>query len=642
LGIGKVCFKLKDIVELEINRIMHMLQQDQSPDGAWRYCLESGPLTDAYMIILLRTLKIDDERYIRGLADRIAERQEQNGAWKLFHDEEEGNLSATIESYYALLFAGHSRKSDEHMQAAKQFILSKGGLSQASMLTKILLALTGQYPWPKRFLIPVEIMLLPRWFPVDFFDFVGYARVHIAPILVVADRKFSMKTSRTPDISDLGIDSRSSAFENDTYLRLERSNEYRSLLKMVLDGIKSLPHLPSQIHHMALRQAERFMLERIEPDGTFYSYFTSTFLMIFALLALGYSTNHPVITRAISGLKTMTCRTNGHIHVQNATSTVWNTALLTHAVLSAGVPVSHLMAQKAGRYLLSRQHHKLGDWALKDPFVLPGGWGFSDINTINPDVDDTAAALRVINELRVIDPAYRNSWNRGLTWLMSMQNNDGGWPAFEKNTDKKIFSYLPFDGSDAVSIDPSTADLTGRTLEFLGNNTDLTFRHPQVQKAVQWLLNNQEADGSWYGRWGVFYIYGTWAAVTGMRAVGVSPDHPTIQKAVKWLLNIQNPDGGWGESCQSDILKTYISLGSSTPSQTAWAVDTLISVFRKPIAAIEMGVQFLTEHANNQNWTTTYPTGAGLPGGFYFHYHSYRYIWPLLALGNYRNKYLKE
>ncbi|MFY0542568.1 squalene--hopene cyclase [Brevibacillus sp. H7] len=553
--------------------------------------------------------------------------QSLDGAWKLFHDEEEGNLSATVEAYYALLFSGYCRNNDARMQAAKRFILSKGGLSHSSLLTKVMLASTGQYPWPKHVLLPIEMMLLPPWFPVHFFDFAGYARVHIAPLLVVSDRKFVRRIPGTPDISDLR-NSRTSILQ---------SAEARSFHKRIVDGIRSLPYLPAVMHRQALRMAERFMLDRLEADGTLYSYFTSTFLMIFALQALGYASNHPVITRAIAGMKAMTCPANGH--VQNATATVWNTALLAHALLSVGVQPSNPMVKKAGRYLLSRQQDRYGDWALKDPFVLPGGWGFSDVNTINPDVDDTTAALRVMNRLREEDPAYRQSWKRGLQWLLSMQNDDGGWPAFEKNTDKKILSLLPMEGADAVSTDPSTADLTGRTLEFLGNHAGFTLPHPNVERAVHWILRNQQMDGSWYGRWGISYLYGTWSAVTGMRAVGVAPEHQAVQKAVQWVQRIQNEDGGWGESCKSDILKRYVPLGGSTLSQTAWAVDTLIAVSPEPTTAIERGIQYLLANGKTEDWTVSYPTGAGLPGGFYFHYHSYRYIWPLLAFAHYKRKY---
>lgn len=619
---------MKERVESEINRIVHLLQGNQSPDGAWRFCLESGPLTDAYMIILLRSLHIDDEEFISGLAQRIAALQMENGMWKLFHDEEEGNLSATVEAYYALLFAGHSKRDEEHMLAARQQILAQGGLSQTSMLTKLLLSLTGQIPWDAHVPIPIEAMLLPRWAPLHFFDFVGYARVHIAPILILTDRKLVIQTGRTPDISELRIPSTAD----------HHSFAARYFQKRIEDVIRFLPYT-AQIHQEALNQAKHFMLKRLEADGTLYSYLTSTVLMIFALLALGYPKSHPIITRAVAGLKAIACHRNGQIHMQDATSTVWDTALLTHALQVSGVTASHPMVQKAGRYLLSRQHDKYGDWALHNPATVPGGWGFSDSNTINPDIDDTTAALRAISPMQITDLVYQRAWQRGLNWLLSMQNNDGGWPAFEKNTNKQILSWLPIEGADAVSTDPSTTDLTGRTLEFLGNHAGLNVRNRNMQKAVGWLLRNQEENGSWYGRWGICYIYGTWSAVTGMIAVGVPKEHPAIQKAVQWLLRIQNHDGGWGESCNSDIVKSYVPLRASTPSQTAWAVDTLIAASSTPTSPMMRGIQFLLENGAESDWTLSYPTGAALPGDFYFHYHSYRYIWPLIALGHFQKKY---
>lgn len=619
---------MKERVESEINRIVHLLQGNQSPDGAWRFCLESGPLTDAYMIILLRSLHIDDEEFISGLAQRIAALQMENGMWKLFHDEEEGNLSATVEAYYALLYAGHSKRDEEHMLAARQQILAQGGLSQTSMLTKLLLSLTGQIPWDALVPIPIEAMLLPRWSPLHFFDFVGYARVHIAPILILTDRKLVIQTGRTPDISELRIPSTAG----------HHSFAARYFQKRIEDVIRFLPYT-AQIHQEALNQAKHFMLKRLEVDGTLYSYLTSTVLMIFALLALGYPKSHPIITRAVAGLKAMACHRNGQIHMQDATSTVWDTALLTHALQVSGVSASHPMVQKAGRYLLSRQHDKYGDWVLHNPAAIPGGWGFSDSNTINPDIDDTTAALRAISPMQITDLVYQRAWQRGLNWLLSMQNDDGGWPAFEKNTNKQILSWLPIEGADAVSTDPSTTDLTGRTLEFLGNHAGLNVRNRNMQKAVSWLLRNQEENGSWYGRWGICYIYGTWSAVTGMIAVGVPKEHPAIQKAVQWLLRIQNHDGGWGESCNSDIVKSYVPLRASTPSQTAWAVDTLIAASSTPTSPMIRGIQFLLGNSAASDWTLSYPTGAALPGDFYFHYHSYRYIWPLIALGHFQKKY---
>ncbi|BAU28520.1 sporulene cyclase [Aneurinibacillus soli] len=615
-------------VETEINRLITVVKNHQANDGSWRYCVEGSVMTDAYMIILLRTLNINNEDLIRRLTERVASKQEQNGAWKLFYDEEGGNLSATVEAYYALLFSGYHKKSDENMQAARHFILSRGGITEVNLLTKVMLALTGQYPWSQHALLPPEIMLLPLTFPVNFFDLVGYARVHVAPILIVADRKFFIKTQRTPDLSDINVPQRIH----------QQPMQSRSILALIESGVNNLLYLPDQIHHLAIRRAEQFMLDRIEPDGTLYSYFSSTFLMIFAFLALGYSDKHPVILHTINGLKALTCKPSEQIHTQIFTSTIWDTALLSYALQEARVPSSSRTIQQAGEYLLSRQHKKYGDWIIHNPHVAPGGWGFSDINTINPDVDDTTAALRAIRTLAKTHPSYRQAWDRGVNWVLSMQNDDGGWPAFEKNVDKELAKWISISGFDSIGTDPSSADLTGRTLQFLGDDVGLHIRYPTISRGVHWLMKQQKEDGSWYGRWGISYIYGTWAAITGMNAVGISSNHPAIQKAVRWLVEIQNSDGGWGESCKSDIVKKYVPLGFSTPSQTAWAVDALLAVSKEPTPAIERGIQYLIGSGNKYDWTMTYPTGAGLPGGAYFHYHSYRYIWPLLALSHYKLK----
>jgi sporulenol synthase len=427
---------------------------------------------------------------------------------------------------------------------------------------------------------------------------------------------------------------------NDASRKGDRETSRRSspLWNELSQFAETLISLPEQIHQQALQKAEQYMLDRIEADGTLYSYASATFLMIFALLSLGYNPRHPVIMRAIHGLKSLQCQTQNTVHIQNSTSTVWDTSLISYALQQAGLPPEHPYIQEAGSYLLSKQHTRLGDWARQVRQPVPGGWGFSDINTINPDVDDTTAALRAIRRLGSRSIEYREAFNRGLQWVLSMQNDDGGWPAFEKNTDNPLLTMLPLNGADAAAIDPSTADLTGRTLEFLGNDARLTTGHPFVRRAVHWLQEHQEENGSWYGRWGICYIYGTWCALSGMLAVGENIEHSSIQRAVNWLLSIQHTNGGWGESCRSDVDKTYVSLSHSTLSQTAWAVDALITAHSQPIPAIHHGINYIT-HSLQQIDREAYPTGAGLPGHFYIRYHSYPYIWPLMTLSHYRNKY---
>ncbi len=624
-------------VEAEINRIVNVFFHDQSPDGSWHYPFETGIVSDCYMIILLRALEIKDEELIKALVGRIMGKQEQNGAWKLFRDEEEGNITATVEAYYALLYSGYRNKHDKNMQMARQFIVSRGGVAKTHMFTKVMLAITGQSEWPSDFPVPIEVVLLPASFPVSFFDLSVYGRANLIPILILAHHRFSIKKKHAPDISDLFQESEVPFFK-DMDWNEDRELKWQSVLALIKQGIGMFQKFPAQLRLTALRRAEQYMIERIEPDGTFYSYFSSTFLMIFALLARGYPKNHSIITQAIQGLKSMVCQIGGSLHVQYTTANVWNTALISSVLQAAGAPSSAKVIQQANQYLLSRQHSKYGDWAIRNPNTKPGGWGFSNINTINPDVDDSIAVLRAMRGFATEQDAYRKSWDRGINWVISMQNDDGGWPAFERNANKPFLTWLPLEGGEDILMDPSTADLTGRTLQFLGDCTLLNRNHQIIKRGVDWLLNNQEEEGSWYGQWGSCYIYGTWTAVTGLSAIGMPSDDPAIQRAVKWLRETQNPDGGWGESCKSDIEKEYVPLGASTRTHTAWALAALIAASTKSTPEIERGVKFLID-GKQEDWAADYPKGRGVAGVFYIHYPSYEYIWPLWTLVRYRKKY---
>lgn len=622
-------------VDNEIERLAAFLIDQQKEDGTWHFCFENGIVIDAYVIILFRILNVQNEALIRELHDRILAEQQPAGFWQLYRDEEAGNLSTSVEAYYALLYSGYSKVTDEPIQRAKRYILSKGGIGKVtSILTKVILAVTGQSKWPLAISsIPLEVLLFPSYFPINYFEFSGYSRVHLTPMLIMADQRFSIPTANGPDLSDL-IDTRIEINES-------TSRGYQELQRVMQSGLDRILGSPRYIHEVARTKAEQFMLQRIESDGTLYSYGTSTILMIFALLALDYDQQHPIITKALDGLTAMQYRSKSKTTIQNSPSTIWDTALITYALQEAQVPDHHLAIKRATSYLLTRQQNKTADWSIHNPDTAPGGWGFSESNTINPDVDDTTAALRAIRILSTSQPSYLESWNRGLNWVLSMQNKDGGWPAFEKNTNKEMLTWLAIDGAKSAAIDPSEADLTGRTLEYLGNFAGLDTRNDFIERGMKWLIQHQEKDGSWYGRWGVCYIYGTWAALTGLQAVGLSLEHDTMQKGVKWLLSIQNSDGGWGESCQSDRLLRYVPLGESTPSQTAWALDALIAVHPEPTSEMEKGMLRLIASINQVDWKSSYPTGAGLPGNFYSIYHSYQYIWPLLTLSHYRKKYGK-
>ncbi|KXH84170.1 squalene--hopene cyclase [Sporosarcina sp. HYO08] len=614
-------------------RLIERLKSDQAADGSWGYPFETGISTDAYLIILLRTLQMDDEKLIQALTERIMSKQEANGAWKLFHDEDDGNLSATVEAYYALLYSGYIKKEDSRLLAAKSFIFSKGGIEQTHLLTKVMLAVTGQTSWPSTISIPIEIMLLPPHFPVNFYDLSVFGRANLAPLMIIATNKFALKTYHTPDLSDLITPASDDLFHSLTL---------QQLFIAIEQDVKQVFGLSEAIKASAIQRAKQYMLDHIEPDGTLYSYFSSTFLMIFALRSLGHPNNDPIIVKAVQGLKAMKTTINGHLHMQYTTATVWNTSLISDALQKAGVPSTDPVINRANHYLQIHQQSKYGDWAIHNPGVAPGGWGFSDVNTFNPDIDDSTASLRSISKLVRTDKTYYEAWNRGVRWVLSMQNSDGGWPAFEKNVGNPLFELLPIEGNKFLVTDSSSADLTGRTLQFFGNYTNLAKKHPVMKRGVEWLLQAQEENGSWYGRWGICYIYGTWAAITGLIAAGENPKSPAIQKAVDWFLTIQNRDGGWGESCKSDLAARYIPLGASNVTQTAWALDALIAASEHPTPEIEAGMSYLLESHDNNDWTKSYPVGQGMGGAFYIHYHSYQYIFPLLACAHYTNKFTSK
>ncbi|WP_028547612.1 terpene cyclase/mutase family protein [Paenibacillus sp. UNC451MF] len=613
----------------QINEMTAKLQQLQHTDGSWRLCFETGPMTDAYMILLLRSLqRTGDETVIRKLANRIISLQEENGAWKLFYDQPEGDLEATVEAYYALLYSGYFSKEDSRIQKAKQYILNRGGLTQVkTMLTQAFLAITGQSPWPDMLKVPVEFMLAPSWFIFNIFDLSGHARVHLVPIMIMANANYSLRTESTPDLSDLYVGEKL-PFES-----------HPSWIHAIHRLLEAAPFLHAPLHEAAVDKAKMFMLDRIEPDGTLLTYSTATILMVYALTSLGYKNESPLLNKAISSLSTLLCVSDHKAHLQVSTSTIWDTAMISIALQQSGVSSREPIIQRSAEYLLSRQQTRFGDWALRCPDTPPGGWGFSNINTLYPDIDDSTAALRAITPYTLTLPEYKQAWHNGLRWVLAMQNDDGGWSAFERESPERMAHLFAFEHAEDIILDRSTVDLTARTLLFLGKEVGQSVARLPVQKAAQWIIRQQEMNGSWFGRWGICYIHGSSAAVTGLLAVGIPQHHPAIERAVRWILSIQNEDGGWGESCYSDIRRHYVALNSSTPSQTAWALDLLIDTHDRPTVQIERGVQRLIELLHISDWRFTYPTGSGLPGSVYVNYHSGNFVWPLLTFSKYLRKY---
>ncbi len=557
------------------------------------------------------------------LIKKIASTQLDNGGWRIYPDEEEGNLSATVQAYTALLLSEAYTRSDPAMQKAEAFIDRHGGVTKSHFMTKMMLAVNGLYEYPGYFYFPMTYFLLAPEYAIGLYKCSNYARIHLTPMIICMNKRFAVRHE-----------------VDDSYLKKDNSGGWfredrADWAAYFIEAIKQVALTPLHLHRAGYAAAETFMLERIETNGTLYSYASSTYYMIYALLALGHRSQSPILKNAMRGMEGYAAETYEGLHIQNSPSTVWDTALLSSAIQEAGIAYHDPMAAKANSYLWKKQQLRAGDWKVNAPNANPGGWGFSDINSFIPDNDDTGAALRALARHAQNDEQAESAWRRGLDYLLEMQNKDGGWGAFEKNAYNPILAHLPLENAKDALIDPSTPDLTGRVLHCLGYSAKYRVQQKRIRKAVDWLINGQQQNGSWYGKWGICYIYGTWAAVTGMRAVGVAADHPSLQAAAYWLESIQRDDGGWGESCNSAEKETYVGLDTSTLSQTAWALDALLTIRNPEHTSIQKGVAYLVTHAGSYD---RYPTGMGLPGGFYIHYESYNYLFPLLALGHYRLK----
>ncbi|MFS0560382.1 squalene--hopene cyclase [Terribacillus sp. 179-K 1B1 HS] len=609
-------------VKMAIEKRIRKLEELQQKDGSWRMCFEGAILTDCFYMFTFTSFGKEPDT-VEKLKAQLLKKQRDDGSWAAYPGERNGNLSATVLAYAALRFTGVPAKE---LRTSERFISTNGGINKAHFMIRFMLAIHGMVPWPHFLKFPMTALLVPTTFPINFFQFSSYARIHFVPMLILLNKKFKRISKHSVQLEHL-------LYEDEW----DDLNDMRAPFQSITDEWSRLSRLPARLHRAGYSYAQTYMQERTESDGTLYSYASATFFMIYAYLALGYEENNPKIQQALEGIHGLVNENCNGIHVENSTSTVWDTALLSHALQQAGVPLKQRTIQSANHYLLQRQHVKKADWQIHQPKAEPGGWGFSDINTNHPDNDDTSAALRAITRQAREESSSRRAWKRGTDYLLAMQNKDGGWAAFEKDTDWWILGKLPIENAEDAAIDPSTADLTGRVMEFLGTYASLKKDHGSIKKAVRWLHKQQQLNGSWYGRWGVCYLYGTWAALSGLAAVGVEPTTKSVKRAVAWLKAVQHEDGGWGESCRSAEVGTYVDLSISTVVQTAWAVDALIASGEQESEEVQRGIRFLLTDPLLQA-SIDYPTGIGLPGQFYIRYESYPYIFPLLALSHYRIK----
>ena len=605
-------------VDLARQKAIDHLRSLQDGDGWWKGELETNVTMDAEDLLMRQFLGIREQVGTAETANWIRSQQREDGTWGTFYGGP-GELSTTIEAYTALKLAGDSVDAG-HMVKARRFVLDNGGIEKSRVFTRIWLALFGEWSWDRLPVLPPEMMLLPKWFPLNIYDWGCWARQTVVPLTIVG----SLRPSRPlgVSVSELKTGKADQPFAP----ALSWAGFFQRLDK-VLHLHAKLPVKPLRAY--AIRKGIKWILARQEADGGWGGIQPPWVYSILALHLRGYPLDHPVLRKAFDGLDSFTIKENGSRRLEACQSPVWDTALAVTALLDAGVPPDDPAIKNAGDWLLDEEVTVRGDWAVRRPGLPPGGWAFEFENDNYPDVDDTA---EIVLALRRMLPADEPAVQRAVEWTIGMQSKDGGWAAFDADNTRRLAEKLPFCDFGAV-IDPPSADVTAHALEMLAHE-GLSALQP-ARRGIKWLLDNQEADGSWFGRWGANHIYGTGAVVPALIAAGIPTVHPAIRRSVKWLEQHQNADGGWGEDPRSYRDKSWIGRGDSTASQTAWALLALLAAGERGTAT-ERGVRWLVAtQRDDGTWDEPQFTGTGFPGDFYINYHLYRLVFPLTALGRY-------
>lgn len=610
--------------------------EDQHKDGYWLYELESNVTITAEYLMMLHFLGLKNPTRDKKIAQHILKNQRIDGTWAI-HWGGEGDLSTTVEAYFALKLAGFSA-DDLPLRKARAFIIESGGIEASRVFTKIFLALFGEFDWKAIPSIPVEINLLPAWFPINIYNFSSWARSTLVPLSAVLDRKPSRPLPKKTGVRELYKDH--GKLPPVTTQKLSRLSWKRFFI--ILDHlIKAFEDLPVRpFREKALKKTEQWIHEHQESSGDWGGIQPAMVNAILALSALGYGTAYEPVKKGLEALENFTVEKADEVILQSCISPVWDTALTALSLLYSGLDRDHPAIHSACTWLVSKQIFSKGDWSVKRPDLQPGGWAFEFDNDWYPDVDDTAVVLMLLNRYTDHSSVTPESLQCGLRWILGMRGKDGGWGAFDVDNNLGILNQLPFGDLEAM-IDPSTPDLTGRVLELLGI-VGFAPSHDIVLKAIRFLKKKQEEDGTWWGRWGVNYIYGSSAVLVGLSAIGEDMSKPYIQKTVKWFKSHQKIDGGWGECCESYDKAQLKCQGWSTPSQTAWAILALIAAGEGASEEVHKGIKYLlNKQQPDGTWDEEFFTGTGFPKYFMIRYHNYRNCFPLMALGKF-NKLVED
>jgi squalene-hopene/tetraprenyl-beta-curcumene cyclase len=645
-----------DQVSAGIKRATDWLLGQQHPEGYWCGELEADSMLESDYIFVHTLLGTGDRGKMERAVNEIIRHQNADGGWSIYPNGP-SNISLGVKAYFALKLMGWS---PDHpvLARARAWILANGGVVECNTFTKIYLCFLGQYEYDAVPAVPPEIVLFPNWFYFNIYEISAWSRAILVPLSIAYAKKPFKKIPPEQGIDELFVGGRRNA---DLHLKWDRKRPigWRNFF-LLMDRIT---HLAERVHirplrKMALKKAEKWLLARFEMSDGLGAIYPAMLNAIIALRCLGYSVDDPQVIRAMDeferlgidnlegepGYPTPTFR------MQPCSSPVWDTAQAVYVLGQAGVSRRDPRLRRAADWLLSKEVRHKGDWAESVKDVAPGGWYFEFNNEFYPDVDDSAQVLLALSCVQNPRERYQHEVSkRALDWIFAMQCRNGGWASFDRDNTKMIFQYIPFADHNAM-LDPPTVDITGRILEMLANY-GYTRRDPRVERAVQFVLKEQEPDGSWFGRWGVNYLYGTFLVLRGLEAMGVWSHEPAILQATEWIRMVQNADGGWGETCGSYDDPTQRGIGPSTPSQTAWAVLGLLAGGDTRSDSVAKGIRWLVsqqsasgtwdESAEGRNGEAVY-TGTGFPRVFYLAYHLYRDYFPLLALTTYKRAMERE
>ena len=639
-----------------MNRSVEWLLGQQDEQGYWCGELEADSMLEADYIFMHTLLGTGDQGKMTRCINEILRHQNEDGGWSLYPGGP-SNVNYGVKCYLALKLMGW--KADHPLLVkARENVLSLGGVVQCNTFTKIYLCALGQYDYDAVPAVPPEMLLFPTWFYFNIYEFSSWSRGILVPLSVIYAKKPFKKLAPEQGIDELFIGGRANS---DLHLRWDRKHlfSWRNFF-LFTDRVM---HWAERVHirplrKKALKKAEKWMLERFERSDGLGAIYPAMLNAIVALRNLGYSADDPQVIRAMDEFEKLgiDCP-NGTpdyptptFRMQPCFSPVWDTAQVLSTLGEAGVPKTDPRLLRAADWLLSKEVRHKGDWAEKVKNVEPGGWYFEFNNEFYPDVDDTGEVLLALKAVQ--NPRERYQYEveqRAINWVLAMQCKGGGWAAFDKDNTKRIFQYVPFADHNAM-LDPPTADITGRILEMLATY-GFTRADKRVEAAVQFVLKEQESDGSWFGRWGVNYLYGTFLVLRGLEAVGYSYLEPAVQQAAEWIRMVQNTDGGWGETCGTYDDPNQRGVGPSTPSQTAWAILGLLAAGDTRSDSVAKGIRWLIERQHEDgSWDELMPgrngesyyTGTGFPRVFYLGYHLYKQYFPLLALTTYRKALERE